>query len=324
MVEIKNTIRFAFPTDSARPSYEEIAGFVKSLDRWSITDMDTLYKRAENHSVYLKFKSEKAFKDALENNTQVLRFHYANGTTVVVEMSDAEGNFQYVRVCDLPPELPDQEISQVLRKYGKIKRVVREKFPAGLELDIFNGVRGVYMDVKTEIPSALHFLNWRGNIFYPGNKEKCFICAQKGHQMNACPKKEQRTQRNTESGLVAQPSTYAGVLNAATPLHANNEVMEILEIEVLEEKTMDKDVRVEEQEQKSSSSPSVIRCWKSEGKLYTQYAGVKQIMVEDMDNMQKRRDMEAKAARTASPAKEKKHRISTRLSSVGSKSDISD
>ena len=113
-------------------------------------------------------------------------------------------------MCELPPEVPDKEISLVLGKYGKVKRVIREKFPADIQLDIFNGVRGVYMDVKSEIPSALHFLNWRGNVFYSGNKDKCFICNQTGHQMNVCPKK--RNQRSVEVVDVVPSVTYAGVV----------------------------------------------------------------------------------------------------------------
>lgn len=324
MVEIKNTVRFAFPPDSARPSYEEIAKFVKALDISTI-EMDTLYRRAETHSVYLKFKTQKAFKQAMENNAHPLRFEYANGTTVVVQASDAEGNFQYVRVCELPPELPDKEISLVLGKYGEVKRVIREKFPAGLGLDIYNGVRGVYMNVKSEIPPVLYFLNWRGNIFYFGNKEKCFICAEKGHQMSACPKK--KVQRPNADKEMGEPCTYAGVVKENTSMEI--EKVTELEIEVLEEENIASEEICEETQEKedipkAKAKPVPIRFWRANGKTYTQYAGIAQISVEDETEPQKKRDLEAKASRSILPPKEKKQRSSSRLSSIGSKSDISD
>lgn len=314
-------MRFGFPKDSARPSYEDIATFVKSLVI-SIPDIDTVYRRAENHSVYLKFKCEKAFRDALGSNTRQPRFHYADGSVVVVEMIDAEGNYEYVRVCELPPELPDSDISLVLGRYGEVKRIVREKFPAGLGLDVFNGVRGVYMDVRKELPPALFFRNWRGNVFYAGNKEKCFACGQNGHQKHACPKKGRKHQGDAENSEVGHPSTYAGVLTGAASAQVDNETTAMLEIEVLDENVMDADEQVKTQEQNKEPEPSIVRCWKSDGKLYMQYAGVKEIRVDDFEEMQRKRDLEAKEARKSSPSKDKKHRNTSRLSSVGSKSDI--
>src|SRR5450830_1255978 len=103
----------------------------------------------------------------------------------------------------LPPEVADRELASVLEKYGKVKRVVREKIPVELGLDAYTGVRGVYMDVKKEILSSLHFQNLKGNIFYSGNKDKCFLCKDEGHRMNKCPKRKARKQpekRQQEQG----------------------------------------------------------------------------------------------------------------------------
>src|SRR5450759_2114003 len=110
-------------------------------------------------------------------------------------MTRAQECIFYIRVYDLPPEIPDQELASVLGKYGRVKRVVREKFPVELGLDTFTGVRGAYMDVKKEIPTSLNFLNRKGNIVYPGNNSKCFLCKEEGHRMNACPKRKARNQQ---------------------------------------------------------------------------------------------------------------------------------
>ena len=92
---------------------------------------------------------------AVTHNPEQLSFHYANGKTVQVRMSVAGGNVQYVRIFDLPPEVPDKDVSLVLGKYGKVKRVIREKFPAELGLDMFTGVRGIYMDGRGKGDSLL-------------------------------------------------------------------------------------------------------------------------------------------------------------------------
>lgn len=70
--------------------------------------------------------------------------------------SVAGQNITYVRVFYLPPELPDNAVSLVLGGYGKVDRIVREKFPSGLGLDhVYAGVRGVYVDIGKEIPASL-------------------------------------------------------------------------------------------------------------------------------------------------------------------------
>src|SRR5450759_3809180 len=128
-------------------------------------------------------------------------------------MSHAQDYILYVRIYGLPPEVADRELASVLGKYGKVKRIVREKIPVELALDAYTGVRGVYMDVKKEIPSSLHFQNLKGNIFYSGNKDKCFLCKEEGHRIDSCPKrkarKQQQQKRQQEQVL---SNSYAGAV----------------------------------------------------------------------------------------------------------------
>lgn len=54
----------------------------------------------------------------------------------------------------------------VAGKYGKVKRVIWEKFPAEFGLDMYTGVQSVYIDMKKKIPSSLHLYIY---IFYEGS-----------------------------------------------------------------------------------------------------------------------------------------------------------
>ena len=137
MVEIKNTIAFVYPNGSAKPTMDEMVSFAKTLDT-NHGDMNTMYRIAEEKSVFIKFNSEESMSYALTRNPEQLSYiiHYAKGKTVQVRMSVALGNVQYVRIFDLPPEVPDKDISLVLGKYGKVKRVILEKFPVEFSLDM--------------------------------------------------------------------------------------------------------------------------------------------------------------------------------------------
>lgn len=143
-------------------------------------------------------------RHTLMEDPEQLNFHYDNGKVVVVRMSNAGEFVQYVRVYDLPPEVPDANIELVLSKYGKVKRVVREKFPPELNFDMYTGVRGAYVDVKKQIPTSLHFLNRKGNVFYHGNKNVCFHCKTEGHRMDSCPKRQVRKQPERQEPTESQ------------------------------------------------------------------------------------------------------------------------
>lgn len=242
-VEVKNTVKFSFGDGARKPSMGEIINFAKTLDADPM-QMEAIYRVAEEKSLFIKFKVEEAMCHTLKNNSEQLTFRYDDGKAVEVHMLNADEYIQYVRVYDLPPEVPDKNLALVLGKYGKVKRVVREKFPPELGFDIYTGIRGVYMDVKKEIPTSLHFLNRKGNVFYPGNKNVCFVCKIEGHQMNSCPKRKPRRklekQQTTDTekrdpdeaqsvSSVDTCTSYAGVLAG----DASADAIEVFDEEVM-------------------------------------------------------------------------------------------
>lgn len=184
-ITVKNTLAFRFPGDAAQPAVEDMVLFVKALNG-DKSMMETAYKISDEKSVFIRFRSAEAMQFVLANNAESLPFHFNNGTKTMVRMSVA-GNTRYVRIFDLPPEVEDADLVLVLQKYGKVQRTVRERFPAEFQLDMFTGVRGVYMDIESAIPDALYFRNRKGRIFYHGIKPRCFICKSDKHLIKSCP-----------------------------------------------------------------------------------------------------------------------------------------
>lgn len=110
---------------------------------------------------------------------------------------------------DLPPELSDDSLVQVLGSYGKVERVVREKFPADLGLSHMpTGVRGVHIDVSKEIPPCVDVLNWKGRIVYSGLKDTCFLCQAMGHRRDSCPQRANRNKQDKRQKETATPNSY--------------------------------------------------------------------------------------------------------------------
>lgn len=217
----KNTLVFEFPKDAPGPTLIEISRFVKNFgaDRGK---MDTCYRNADEKCIFFRFKTAEAFNDAIVDNPEVLTFRYSDGNTVQVKMSVAGGLYKYVRIFNLPPEVEDAEIGRVLAKYGKIKKMVREKFPPECELDLYSGIRGAYMDVQKPIPAGLFIRNCKARIFYEGFKNRCFHCKADDHLKLNCPLlAELRKDAEYSSGSSKQnPASYAEALSSPTSVLA--------------------------------------------------------------------------------------------------------
>lgn len=267
---VKNTLAFRFPPGAPAPTLVDIARFVKNLDA-DLDSMETSYKLAEERCVCVKFKSLDDMKEAQSQIPEIVFFRYSNGEKVEVKTTVAGCCTKYVRIFDLPPEVPDSEIAAVLGRYGVVKRMIREKFPADLGLNMFTGVRGVYLDIKKVVPASLYFLNRKGRIFYEGLKQKCFLCREEGHLKADCPQRENSKgvksvpvnhvlgessvsspalpgESDCEKVSVASTPSYSGVLTGAKP-------------KVAEEKLVPKMVTLVSERNKSPArETSVERC----------------------------------------------------------------
>lgn len=252
--KIINTVKFQFPPGSPRPSWGEIAEFLKTLDSDS-TNMETVYQMGDR-SVYIKYTTEIAMQDALQQNRDDVLFHYSSGKSVAVRMLLAGVNIQYVRLFDLPPEVDDKVVYSVLGKYGTIHRALRERFPTGHGLDhLFTGVRGIYMEIKSDIPPALVVGKWKAKIYHDGLKDKCFLCQMDGHRRNSCPTVKSTEKREQSKREV----TYAEVVEAgsvavALPNYVDTNEEDV--IEIIEEEIAEQQIHLEVEEQEVSKVTS--------------------------------------------------------------------
>lgn len=226
-----NTVQFRFPPGSPRPSWDEIASFIKQLDT-SVALMETAYKTAHDRSLFIKFSSLDAMEEAMKKNADPIPFTYSSGKSVHVRMSIAGTDFRYVRVFDLPPELNDECLSAVLGEFGNVDRIIREKFPADSGLShMCTGVRGVHMEVKKAIPPSLQIAEWKANVFYDGLKDTCFQCHSIGHRRESCPMRQDMNKRDKKKQQ--NPVSYAGIVAGSgvstVERTSSDEVIEVLE-----------------------------------------------------------------------------------------------
>nr|XP_029715798.1 laminin subunit alpha-1-like [Aedes albopictus] len=79
-------------------------------------------------SIIIKFKKEEDMRNTLRDLPNSMLFEFNKYESTEVKLSSANAIVRYVRLFHLPPEVEDREISTVMNRYGKIVRMVREKY----------------------------------------------------------------------------------------------------------------------------------------------------------------------------------------------------
>lgn len=210
-VELRaNSLRLRFERGSPEPSDVDIFGFMKTRMGLKSEKLLSMYKDKNDVSVIIKFKTEEDMRNTLRNLPDTMEFAYSKYQSATVKLSPANAIVRYVRLFNLPPEIEDREIAAVLGKYGKIVRMVREKYGEETGYPIWTSVRGVYLELKdkVEIPALLNVRNMKARVFYEGLVNKCYQCGSAEHLKAECPQKRSVNERMANA---SQPS-YSGIV----------------------------------------------------------------------------------------------------------------
>lgn len=183
----ESTIKLRFGAGSRGPNNTEVFKFFGKQE-WTNEELSAMYR--DDFSIFVKFKSEQLMRDALTKLGPQTRFEYDDGTSMLVPVTAAAGAFKYVRIFGLPPEVDDKAIANAMSKYGTVQQLVRERFPVETGFPIHNGIRGVHIELVSEIPAQLTIQHVKARIYYDGLQNKCFGCGALDHLKAACPNRK--------------------------------------------------------------------------------------------------------------------------------------
>ena len=185
----KNTLEFHFSDRSKRPRTYDI-------HEWLATNLgihpDTVIGlQLDNmrNSVFVKFVLQEQLDSVLRRTGNEVTYSDASGDIKVL-VRDCGDNTKKVRVVNLPFEVPNETIYNELSQYGTIKSVIEEEWSGDqFKFKVKTGVRIVNMVVKRNIPSFVIFKNFKGQVFYEGQKKTCNYCNSDGHLLAECSKR---------------------------------------------------------------------------------------------------------------------------------------
>jgi hypothetical protein len=93
-----------------------------------------------------------------------------------------------IRLANLPPEVSDRTIWEVLTVYEEVKEINKEFWSNAYRYPVSNGIRTAIVHLKKHLPSHVVIAGIRVLIFYDGQPPTCYACNEQGHLFQNCPR----------------------------------------------------------------------------------------------------------------------------------------
>ena len=173
----KNTVKCEFnkQTRHIRPLALEIHKWINTVLHVEPDQLEGLQLDNEAYCVYLKFVSVGSYDKFLRSTPSTLPYTHDDGTISQVLVSPADDGTTSVRILNLPLELDNSAIQNVLSQYGSVKKIVNEQWGQRFCFPVFNGTRVASVQIVRPIPSRIMVNSFRGHVYYDGQIPTCFF-----------------------------------------------------------------------------------------------------------------------------------------------------
>lgn len=187
----KCTLRFEFDksTRNVQPSSLEIHEWIVHVIGITTDHVHTAYYDTELYCFFVKLLNPVFLEKILQKHGGKADYRHRDGSVSTVLISNADIEYKNVRVFNLPPEVDNCYLRDVLSKYGQVKQIRNERWSSQHLLQCYNGVRSVEMHIKVNIPSHIVVCGYKGQVIYTGQTATCYICNESGHLRQDCPRK---------------------------------------------------------------------------------------------------------------------------------------
>jgi hypothetical protein len=109
----------------------------------------------------------------------------------MVKIEPAGMGLRRIRIANLPPELHDRIIREMLTKYVEVKDITEDAWSSNYRYKVSNGIRIATVNLKKHFPSHMTIANNRVLISYEGHPPTCYGCNGTGYQYQECPRRKQ-------------------------------------------------------------------------------------------------------------------------------------
>lgn len=156
--------------------------------------IDGIQLDMEKTVVYIKIVSKEEYDKACENIVGEYEFEDNVGKKWMIPVREIT-EITFVRVLNVPFEVPMDIVVGALTAYGKVLSSDFEKWGRGYALPVKNGVRVFKMVLDMQIPSYIPYGTddeddvIKAQVVYSGQKRTCKICNAETHFVRDCPRR---------------------------------------------------------------------------------------------------------------------------------------
>jgi hypothetical protein len=105
--------------------------------------------------VIIKFTKSTRLHSVLTDTKRQLEFKHDNGELSQVTVQLAGMGMRKIRIANMPPEVNDRMIKDILVKYGEVREIKEEQRTRAYRYKGSNAIRIVDMNLKQHLPSHL-------------------------------------------------------------------------------------------------------------------------------------------------------------------------
>ena len=91
--------------------------------------------------VFIKFANTERMQSILPDTNGQMEFRHDNGELSLVKIEPAGMGVRRTRVANLPPEVPDRTIREMLAKYGRVKDINEEAWSRVIRYPVSIAIR---------------------------------------------------------------------------------------------------------------------------------------------------------------------------------------
>ena len=198
MSDRQNTLVCAFDMKSPRISAFQIHEWIYEKLKLPEEDLSMIQIDGPKRHVYIKFKNTDLMQQVLTDTKGQEEFKHGNGELSKVNIEPAGMGMRRIRIANLPPEVNERTIRNMLLRYGDVKEITEETWSRNYRYKINNGIRIATIQLEEHIPSHMVIADNRALISYEGQPPTCYSCNNTGHHFQDCPKRKHTETRHTK------------------------------------------------------------------------------------------------------------------------------
>jgi hypothetical protein len=172
---------------SPRISAFQIHEWIYEMLQLPENDLSIIQIDGPRRHVFINFTKTERMQQVLQETNGQTEFRHDNGEVSKVNIEPAGIGVRRIRIANLPPEVNDRTIRNILTKYGEVKEITEDACSRNYRYKISNGSRIASMNRKEHIPSHMLVTNKRVLISSEGQPPTCYRYNKTGHQFQECP-----------------------------------------------------------------------------------------------------------------------------------------